>query len=658
MIYDHNTSNLSFLKMSKKLKDLGIKNNKFFLRLEDETLSGVDPYSPNLTNDQKIRIQVEVMRNFWYYLREVVRIPETGGSIPFQLHRGNLSQMFLMELNVNIFEVLPRQNGKTIGAVCRYVWVVNFGTTNTKMVFSNKQLGDSKLNLKRFNDITDLLPSYLKGHFNPKKDTNNVTSFFCDKNKNSIDVIPSPISEEQADKLGRGLTIPIIWYDELAFLKYNDTVTASAGPALGKAAESARRNGTPYGQLITTTPNDLDSASGSFAYSIMKDAVPFDEAWYDWDTDSLKEFIEENSRNDFVHIEFNYEELGHDEKWFKKQCKLVNNDLLKIKREILLEWTLANDTSPFSEEQLSTIETFSKNPIGKFYIREKYKFDVYEHMPNILNKSWIVAIDLGGGLSRDFSSIVIIDPKDRKPKAIFKSNNISVPDMQDLVIELTTVFLPNSVIIPERNSIGVPFIQSLLRTEVANKIYYETKDRKGEKTVVDPKLKSLRKGSSEKRIYGIYTDKTTRKIMFDEILFGSINEDPEIFIAKPLFDEIRTLERKKTGKIEHRDGCNDDILMAWLIGSYALLYGGNISKFVKVISDGIEANNISNDTPYKNNKTRNVINNLNIINNKNNSSFYNSFIDKNKENYYQSEESDPRKIKRARISSWVSSLNK
>jgi hypothetical protein len=201
-MYDYKTKNLSFVKIFKFLKDAGVKNNKFFLQLNDPALQGVDPYDPDLSDEMKMRVQVEVMNNFWYFLREIIRIPETGGFIQFQLHRANLAQMFMMENNMNMIEVLPRQHGKTIGAVCRYLWVYHFGTINTNMIFSNKQYADSQLNIKRFNDITDLLPAYLKLHLNPKKDTNNLAKISCDANNNTIDAMSTANDIAGADKLG------------------------------------------------------------------------------------------------------------------------------------------------------------------------------------------------------------------------------------------------------------------------------------------------------------------------------------------------------------------------------------------------------------------------------------------------------------------------
>jgi hypothetical protein len=79
MIYDYNTSNLSFIKMAKQLKDKGVKNWNFMLQLYDSKLQGIDPNSPNLSLEMQGRILKEVKLNFWYYIREVIKINSTGG---------------------------------------------------------------------------------------------------------------------------------------------------------------------------------------------------------------------------------------------------------------------------------------------------------------------------------------------------------------------------------------------------------------------------------------------------------------------------------------------------------------------------------------------------------------------------------------------------
>ena len=476
-----------------------------------------------------------------------------------------------------------RQSGKTIGVLIRYVWVYHFGTINSQMAFSNKRLDDSQLNLKRFNNIFEMLPDYLKAHVSPN-DRNNLDYIESAENGNSIKALSSPTTKQNADQLGRGFTSPSIWFDEFGFLKFNGIVYAAASPALTRAAEAAERNGTPYGKTITTTPNDRDSYEGAYAYSILDGAVRFDNTWYDKSYSEIKNIIDTNSSNNFVYIKFGYKDLGRDERWFRNQCRELNNDLMKIKRELLLEWTLANDRSPFSEEQLSSISSFVRDePISYMYFNKIYKFNVYEEFHDMFTTNWIIAIDIGGGLQQDFTVITIIDPRTKRLKAIYRSNSILSDELIELVENMVDTFLPNAVIVPERNSLGIPILDRMAKSNIIRpRLYYEVKDRMAERKVDDPRKNEMAKFKTRVQVYGQVTDKKSRDIMFNEILAYMVENEPDAIICPELFGELKTLERNNRGKIEARQGGHDDVVMAWLIGLYALMYGKNINKFVKL----------------------------------------------------------------------------
>ena len=60
---------------------------------------------------------MECRLNYWYFLREVVRIPDQGGTVGsgkrFKLHTGNLAMKNLIKININQYVEMPRQHGKT-----------------------------------------------------------------------------------------------------------------------------------------------------------------------------------------------------------------------------------------------------------------------------------------------------------------------------------------------------------------------------------------------------------------------------------------------------------------------------------------------------------------------------------------------------------------
>ena len=361
---------------------------------------------------------------------------------------------------------------------------------------------------------------------------------------------------------------------------------AAASPAQSKASESARANGVPYGKLITTTPSTLDDPAGKHCFDMINKAVKFSEKWYDMPIEQVKQIVFD-SQNKFVHVQYSYTELGRDEAWYKDQCKELNQDLFKIKRELDIQWMYASNDSPFSEEQLDIISQHVVKPREQIVLFGKYVFNVLTELKNIRNKSWVVAIDIATGVSLDYSAITVIDPLTCKPVITFRHNSVEIPDLVVIVEEFVSKYLPNAVIVPERNSVGIPFISLLLRTSVGKQVYYEVKTKKAEKVVEDPRKSGINNKMTykkESRVYGIATTNDNRSIMTEDILFDVVNNTPQWIISEDIFNEIKTLVRDKK-RIDHRPGCHDDQLMSYLIGLHAIFYGENINRFVKVTSD-------------------------------------------------------------------------
>lgn len=338
--------------------------------------------------------------------------------------------------------------------------------------------------------------------------------------------------------------------------------------------------------------NNLDIPEGFFCKNLINNAIPFDEKWYDWNIEKIKEFIYENSGNNFVYIEFSYKQLGKDDKWLQKQIKELGGDMLIVKRELLLQWTYASNISPFTEEQLSKVEEYVKNDnFEKIYLNNRVIY-IIEPISNMFYKNWILSIDIGGGLGKDQSVFSLIDPKDMKTKMLFFSSNIGITDFADFVIEYVNKYVPNAIVVPERNNAGLAFIELILKSNIQDRLYYSIRE---DKTVekIDKGASVFKKGRTSKkeiRVYGVNTTGNSRtgggsRNDMMEILFMIMNERQELVNNKFLFDEIRTLYRNKSGKIEAQSGFHDDILMSYLIGLYVLIYGRNINKFVKNISD-------------------------------------------------------------------------
>ena len=459
--YHEQTTNQSFIDMHFILKAKGIVNNKFHLVIYDTDLIGVDPRDPNLPPIYKQKVLRECMINYWYFLREVILIPDQGNGassgIRYKLHRGNLAMNFLFMLNYNQFLELPRQHGKTMGAMCRYLWVFNFGTTNSEIMFIHKNHDGSKDNLTRLKRLRELLPSYLRMDaavgMNGKKlrAKNTIETLEHPSNNNKIRTLPSAKSKALANGLGRGCTMPLHYYDEFAFIMYNKIIYNAATPAYRTAADNARRNGAPYGILLTTTPGELTTEEGLYAFNVKENATPWNEAYYDLTYEQLEELRMSNENSSFFYVKFTYQQLGSGESYFRDMVIDLQKDWTAIRREVLLEWATSSDSCPFKHEDLEIIQQYCHEPIRTLFFgrARQYQLLVYEEMDP--RHPPIMGVDVSGAMRLDSSAITIIDSYTTKVCATLNCNYIPGDDLADVIYVLATQYMPNVIINVERN---------------------------------------------------------------------------------------------------------------------------------------------------------------------------------------------------------------
>ena len=584
--FEMNCPNKSFLDVHYFLKKSGIQNNRFFLVLLDPDLAHIDPRDPTLNTIMRAKVLKECMYNYWYFLRRVVQLPDQGGAVgsgkPYGLNRGNLALNYCIQFNLNVFAEFPRQQGKTTAVLCRILWEFLFGTTNSKMIFINKKHDDSKMNLQSLREIRDALPPYLimkdvYGADGKKvKVKDSVITLENPNNNNKILTLPAARNKVAANSLGRGMTIPRIWYDEYAFIPYNDIVYQASTPAFKTASQNARNNGKPFGIIITTTPGDLTTEMGMEADRKRNLATPFSERWYDFSEQQLRDTLAKNTKSKFVYVRYTYQQLiGKDaEKWFKDICLEMELNWTAIRREVLLEWAKSSDNSPFNPEDLETIKGFIKQPIRTIpMLNGAFEFLVYEDID--LSNPPIAGVDVSGGFRRDASSITLIDSKTTKVFAVFNCNYINTLDMARLLLELTKVYMPNLVINIERNGgFGSSVIANLMSTSIKKNLYYEIKDKVIEERTSGPHM--VRK-TQKTKVYGTDNTHNTRELLID-ILRQRVDMHKDKFVSQLILDELMTLEVKKNGRVEHTDTGHDDQVFSYLMALYVWYEGTDLME--------------------------------------------------------------------------------
>jgi len=601
--YQRSTTNKSFIEMSNYLKAIGIKNNRFMLTLLDKDLAGIDPHDPNLSSFYKMKVLTEVTNNFWYFLREVVRIPSSGAPSKFILNRGNMAFLYLAIMNINTILLMPRQTGKTIGAACFYVYVYNFKTKNSQISHVSKDFGLSKENLGRIRQIRDLLPSYLRfdsvfSMVNGKKTKVPNTVVFMEHaiNHNKIRVYPKARNELAAANLLRGQTFPLLWADEFAFIPYMKTIYGNMAPAMSKAVEISKANGSPYGILYTTTPGFLTTDEGKYAYEIINNATKFNEGWYDLTYYQLMDLITSNKLSVFVYIEFTYQELGYSEDWFYEHCKEQNWDWVTIRREYLLEWSDESENNPFTKDELDTVKKFCKKPKKSFLIFGKYQLDIFEEIPlmsNLVPKyPPIVGVDPSGGVSKDSSCITFVDSRTTRVFAQLRSNTISLVELARVLEYIVMNMMPNAIINIERNGgYGLSVIGKLKGSKLKRNLYYEIKDKTIEESVEDGVIVTKKRKT---KVYGLQSTKEVREQLI-ELLRERMTYHKDKFISPTIYKELTGLEVKKNGKVEHSDLTHDDQIFSYLMAMYVWYEGKNLRENFGIQKFGIKTEEAVDD---------------------------------------------------------------
>lgn len=565
--------------MAAILQAEGVKNCYFFLQLNDKKLKGVDPYDPDLSTEMKFRVFRECANNRWYFYREVFRVSEPGASVDvgggtsFKLNRGNLAYLWANSLNISTYLIMPRQTGKTWAAIADCTWTHQFVRGSTILHFNKKQ-GDANDNLRRIQDAIRMLPMYLQ-HSNidnldpsEKRRVKNNEKTIRNTINSSIEAMASAGNEAKADAIARGRTASKIWYDELAFIFFNETIYAAAMPAYAKAAEIADQNGSPYGISITTTPGDLATPHGAFAYRMMDTAITFYDKMYDLKRKKLFDIIRNTpDKTSFLFIQFNHLQLGETDEWYLSRAKDINNPI-RARREFLLEWINSNGNSPFDPDDIEIIgdmTTEKKLGVQIYKINKYYNLYVYDEYHG--KKPVIISVDVSGGLGRDNTAVVVINPETLKPMAFFRSNMIPSDQLKKLLVTLVNKRYPHCILTIENNSVGKPLLDELRDTSISRVLYKEKKKRQFDQGVHN----NTKKRTREIIEYGHNVNPTTRAQMME--MLESLVHNSHAHLAYPeLYDEIRYLELKN-GRIDHSSATHDDCTMAYLGGLWIVRYG-------------------------------------------------------------------------------------
>jgi len=575
-VIHYNTSNVSAVKMSLILEDMGIKNNKFMLELLDEDLLDVNPFADDLTLLQKAKITHEIINNPWYYIREIVRIPTGGGLTPFEIHRGNLALIWAILNNISSFVIFPRQCYKTTSICAIYSYLFYWGSVHNRMCFIAHEDAAVKKNLQGVKDIRDNLPQWL--NMFDKNDRDNEKEMYNFSADNRVICRAPARNADAARKSGRGLSTPIQFFDEVAFIPYIYDMYDSISFAYGEVAKAAKRNGAPYHQVMATTAGFLNTPEGKWAHNFLNSCADFTELFYDMDITIVKDIIENGSTSGFLALSFMYYDLSKGDDYFDEQKKRVVNSLNPkdtLDREVLNIWKEQGVESPLGQERLERLISLVHKPRDYIVINNTYTMRVYVDIDKFnWNKPLVGGMDLSGNLKNDFSTLVITDPSTFEVIAVLRSNSQSTMLFALAIVSIMTDLCSGLILFPERNYNGavIDTIVSYVRNS-KRRVYHENDDADRP---------------------GLFNSKKIRPILFNSILKVAIDEHGHKIHDKNIIEEIGSLIRLRNGRIDHPQNGHDDTLIAYLLSLYFLLYIENVGLYFdrSIILNQIPDNNI------------------------------------------------------------------
>lgn len=624
----YETKNTSFLRLAEIYSKMGVQNCAFHLSLLQPELRDIDPLDESLPINIKAKVLYECKENFWYFIREVVRVPVPGSIVPtmFQANRANIALYWFFFNHVMVLIVILRQTGKTTMLMTLVEYLLNFGTTNTFINLLTKSEGLKAETLKKVKDLFDELPEYL--NFSTKKDIFNTDEIkLREPINNTFKGNLSSSSPKQAEKVGRGFTSPINLIDEGAFI---DNIAIAMGAMLmsGNAARTAAEvNGKPYGTIIATTAGNTDDRDGKYVFGLATGATTLDEKFFDCkDTKELLELIYKNSnaskneaKRPIINITLSYRQLGYDDEWLAKKLSENISTPENIKRDIFNQWLSGSSKSPIPKEYIEIIKNnIIEIPISEFYAPYNYLlrwFITKDEVDFRINNGhhFVIGVDTSDGVGRDDISFIVRDHINGEIICTATFNEINLITLADFFVSFLLRYLNSTMIIERRSSAATIIdyiIQKLLLHEINpfTRLYNTIFQNKEQYQKEFEEISKARYYNEEiftkyKKYIGFVTSGTgitSRSELYSTTLISMLKYTGYCLYDEKLITQISSLIIKNN-RIDHPEGGNDDMVIGSLLSYWMLSNGKNLNLYGIDTFTMLKSNKVYLDEKYSTN---------------------------------------------------------
>lgn len=605
---DTQTTNQSFLKLVDTYAKMGIENCAWPLALLQKDLVGVDPYSPDLDQATKMKIIAEANANPWYYFRELARVPPTSGTVPrpFKANRGNMALYWSFFNHIDFGLLQPRQTGKSVSTDVLNTGIMYIWGSNTTIYLITKDAPLRHANIKRLKQMRKLLPDYID--YIDRFDTDNSEMLTCIRLTNTYKSAVGRNDPIAADKLGRGLTVPIIHFDELAYISLIGTTLPVALSSGNAARREAAEIGQLYGNIYTTTAGNIVTRDGKFAHDFMTGGAVWSERFMDLQNrEELYNVVDKQSPGEkpMIYGAFSHRQLGYSDEWLYQSLR-ENNAFGEIAdRDFLNIWTTGGEGSPLSLEQKEIVKRSVREPNWTEITDDGYVVRWYIPRDQIESRMSSCKIMMGTdpsellGQNNDATGVVGIDVSTNDVLFTGRYNESNAQTIATFIAKLLVKY-PNITWIPERKSLGIAMIDIVTLIlhskgiDPFKRIFNRVVD---EQHILVSEFNEIQKPVTTrnvtfydrfKRYFGYNTSgsgRYSRDALFKDALESVIDLAGHRLYDDVLVNEIMAITIRN-GRLDHKVGAHDDMLLSLLFAHWALIRGQNLTYY------GIKSNEV------------------------------------------------------------------
>lgn len=474
-----------------------------------------------LSEQEQVKEMLRCKQDFVYFIEHYAYVDDGAGHNLLKLADKQKDMANALVNDHNVLILGSRQTGKTTLMVCYCAWAMLFFPA-ISITFISRKEDQAKKQMTDIAILFEHLPEFMRPTLNPDQTT--IKTIVENGSTISIEsVLTNP------DGKGRGMRSHIVWIDEASFLKTLDPLLAALIPTTAQRFLMAKKNGFPYGVVMTTTPNGIKGVGRPF-HELWEEAMDAQKAFeQSGDPKELEESF-------FRPFKIKWNDLPfYDEIWYEgEKKKFGKSRVRKFHQEYDLLFLGTEDTF-FPDEILQKFRSVPS-------IRRQGKIWIFKEFDP--TRTYIIATDVATAFGECNSCIEVIDSETLEQVAEFVDKLPIGPPAEYCLLNVmkdVAQLYPKGPVSFEHNGVGNNLVEKLPYVpELKDRLYYE---------------------DSKKKKPGFNTTGSSREDMFDTIN-SVIYADPSLVKSSRLINELIALITDSKGRVGKGRNETDDAVLA------------------------------------------------------------------------------------------------